>query len=119
MPFSRDWQSGGMKWGMWNTPLFTFSRSWRAMTRRRSLAAASPHSSEASFSFGGGTNGRLALAPPVKKTDTSGSFRASPNGEMDRTAAACSQDLETGGRKRNRPSNRLHDSDANLQKGDC
>ena len=26
MPRSRFWQSGGMKWGMWNTPSFTFSR---------------------------------------------------------------------------------------------
>ncbi len=32
MPLSRDWQSGGMKWGMWNTPLFTFSRSWRKLS---------------------------------------------------------------------------------------
>lgn len=32
IPFSRDWQSGGMKWGMWNTPLFTFSRSWRKLS---------------------------------------------------------------------------------------
>lgn len=26
MPRRRFWQSGGMKWGMWNTPSFTFSR---------------------------------------------------------------------------------------------
>lgn len=32
MPLSRDWQSGGMKWGMWNTPLFTFSKSWRKLS---------------------------------------------------------------------------------------
>lgn len=32
MPLSRDWQSGGIKWGMWNTPLFTFSRSWRKLS---------------------------------------------------------------------------------------
>lgn len=32
MPFSKDWQSGGMKWGMWKTPLFTFSRSWRKLS---------------------------------------------------------------------------------------
>ena len=31
MPRSRFWQSGGTKWGMWNTPRFTFnwiSYSW-------------------------------------------------------------------------------------------
>lgn len=27
MPRSRFWQSGGTKWGMWNTPRLTFSRS--------------------------------------------------------------------------------------------
>lgn len=32
MPRSRAWQSGGMKWGMWNTPLFTFSSSCRRLS---------------------------------------------------------------------------------------
>lgn len=32
IPLSRAWQSGGIKWGMWNTPLFTFSRSCRRLS---------------------------------------------------------------------------------------
>lgn len=32
IPFSKAWQSGGMKWGMWKTPLFTFSRSCRRLS---------------------------------------------------------------------------------------
>ena len=32
IPLSKAWQSGGIKWGMWNTPLFTFSRSCRRLS---------------------------------------------------------------------------------------
>lgn len=32
IPFNKAWQSGGMKWGIWNTPLFTFSRSCRRLS---------------------------------------------------------------------------------------
>lgn len=32
IPFNNAWQSGGMKWGIWNTPLFTFSRSCRRLS---------------------------------------------------------------------------------------
>lgn len=32
IPFNNAWQSGGIKWGIWNTPLFTFSRSCRRLS---------------------------------------------------------------------------------------
>lgn len=32
IPLSKAWQSGGIKWGMWKTPLFTFSRSCRRLS---------------------------------------------------------------------------------------
>lgn len=32
MPRSKFWQSGGTKWGMWNTPFFTFSRRVRRLS---------------------------------------------------------------------------------------
>lgn len=32
IPLSKAWQSGGIKCGMWNTPLFTFSRSCRRLS---------------------------------------------------------------------------------------
>jgi len=32
IPRSRFWQSGGTKCGMWNTPRFTFSSSWRRLS---------------------------------------------------------------------------------------
>lgn len=32
IPLSKAWQSGGIKWGIWNTPLFTFSRSCRRLS---------------------------------------------------------------------------------------
>lgn len=32
IPFSKFWHSGGIKWGIWKTPLFTFSRSCRRLS---------------------------------------------------------------------------------------
>lgn len=43
MPLSKDWQSGGMKWGMWKTPLFTFSRSWRKLSWSKGRAPCRRH----------------------------------------------------------------------------
>ena len=38
IPRSRLWQSGGMKWGMWKTPRFTFSSSWRRLSSSKGRA---------------------------------------------------------------------------------
>lgn len=38
IPLRRLWQSGGMKWGMWKTPRFTFSSSWRRLSSSKGRA---------------------------------------------------------------------------------
>lgn len=38
IPRRRLWQSGGMKWGMWKTPRFTFSSSWRRLSSSKGRA---------------------------------------------------------------------------------
>lgn len=38
IPLRRLWQSGGMKWGMWKTPRFTFSSSWRRLSSSKGSA---------------------------------------------------------------------------------
>ena len=43
IPRSRFWQSGGTKCGMWNTPRFTFSSSWRRLSSSNGKAPYTPH----------------------------------------------------------------------------
>lgn len=38
IPRKRFWQSGGIKWGMWNTPRFTFSSSCRKLSSSKGRA---------------------------------------------------------------------------------
>lgn len=38
MPRRRFWQSGGMKWGIWKIPRFTFSSSWRRLSSSKGSA---------------------------------------------------------------------------------
>lgn len=38
MPRRRFWQSGGMKWGMWNTPSFTFSKRFLRLSSSKGRA---------------------------------------------------------------------------------
>lgn len=55
MPRSKFWQSGGTKCGMWKTPFFTFSKSWRKLSSSKGNAPTSraysitPHDQTSAF----------------------------------------------------------------------
>lgn len=55
MPRSKFWQSGGTKCGMWKTPFFTFSNSWRKLSSSNGSAPTSsaysitPHDQTSAF----------------------------------------------------------------------